>query len=287
MYEERIKVVKDQNKSNMNQLRLSTDEEKRKLINCHVQEMETMREMLNTHAGNEGAVISDLENEVGNLRIEVSKTKAERDAADLYAADMKSYAEKLTMQMRQILHDQEALQLMISKQQQELEKSNSRREQVIQNLLRQAEEERSQRVRGGSDMKNMIEVNLSAMKTMIAQKPERFERNSANSGLIGGDSTPPRSSHGLGHHHTVHSRSQLHSPPIHQTTIHNPNATTLHGFAGVGATPSTGNNYNQNVIPHGSTKKKEAKGGNHDPHNVGYPEAVKDDISAITDCSNF
>lgn len=292
MYEERIKVVQDQNKSAMNQLRLATDEEKRKLINCHVEEMETMREMLNTHAGNEGAVISDLENEVGNLRIELSKAKSERDAADLHAADMKSYAEQLAMQMRQILHDQEALQRMVSQQQQELDKAHSRRVEMIQNLLQREEEERPPQIRGGSDIKQMIDFNLNSMKSMMSQKPARLEKNSVDGGLVGGrgvDMKPPHSPHRHGLHHPVSGQSHLHtSPHIHHTPIRTQN-TSPHGYTG--ATASPGKHQNHHALPTGSTNNKAgAGGGSQDRQRTSYltgSPVVKDDISAITDCSNF
>ena len=292
MYEGRIKMVQDQNKSSMNQLRLSTDEEKRKLINCHVEEIETMREMLNTHAGNEGAVISDLEGEVTNLRLAVSHAKEDRDAAELHAADMKSYAEQLAIQMRHILHEQEALQLMVSQQQQELDKAHSQREQSIQNLLRQEQEERPQRVRGGSDIKQMIESSRSSIKSMLAREPARTER----SATVGNDAgtKPSHTPHGNGRHHTGHDgQTPGHSPPLRYTPVRAHN-TTPRGVAGTGGVTPVSNKNNRLVLPSGSTvdniNKGVVGGGSHGHHRNNYfagSPAIKDDISAITDCSNF
>ena len=106
MYEERIKMLQDQNKAAINQVRISSDEEKRKLVNCHVEEMEAMREMRNSHAGNDAGVIAELEAEISGLRVSLTSAKAERDAANVHAADMKVYADGLALQMKQLLQDQ-------------------------------------------------------------------------------------------------------------------------------------------------------------------------------------
>ena len=263
MYEERIQQVQDQNKVALNQVRLTTDEETRKLVNCHVAEMEAMREMLNSHAGNEGAVISDLESEVAQLRLAMADAKAERDIADLHASDMKSYAEELTMQMRQVLRDQEALQLMVSQQQQELDKAHSRREQLIQNLLRQEQDERPVRARRGSDIRQLIESGRTSMESMLAREPTRMEA----ADVIGG-TKPPHTPHGG--HHTSH----VH-PPHHHTSplrTHSPHR---------GATPPS----NHLITPTGSGDK-----GSHSHQRnyfAGTPAPIKDDISAITENSNY
>lgn len=173
MYEERIKMIQDQHKAAINQVRLSTDEDKRKLVNCHVEEMETMRGMINSHAGNDAGVIHDLEEEISQLRASAAGAKAERDSSNIHAADMKNYADELSLQMRQLLRDQEALQLLVSQQQQELDKAHSRREQLIQNLLRQEQEERPNRVRRGTEIKSLIESGRTTMETLLAREPTK------------------------------------------------------------------------------------------------------------------
>ncbi|CAB9506593.1 expressed unknown protein [Seminavis robusta] len=171
MYEERIKMLQDQHKAAVNQVKISSDEDKRKLVNCHVEEMEAMREMINSHAGNDAGVISDLEAEISGLGAALTTAKAERDAANLLAADTKSYADDLALQMKQLLQDQEALQLMVTQQQQELDKAHSRREQLIQNLLRQEQDERPTRSRRGSEIKQLIESGRTNMETALAREP--------------------------------------------------------------------------------------------------------------------
>jgi ankyrin repeat protein len=170
MYEERIQMLQDQNKAAVNQVRIASDEEKRKLVNCHVEEMEAMRDMLNSHVGNDAGVISDLESEISQLRVSLMGAKAERDAASLHATDMKSYADELALQMKQLLRDQDALQLMVSQHQLELEKAHTRREQLIQNLLRQEQDERPTRSRRGSEIKQLIESGRSNMETLLARE---------------------------------------------------------------------------------------------------------------------
>jgi hypothetical protein len=171
MYEERLKILQDQSKAAVNQVRIATDEEKRKLVNCHVEEMEAMRDMLNSHAGNDVGVISDLESEISQLRASLMGAKAERDAANLHAVDMKSYADDLVLQMKQLLRDQDALQLMVSQQQLELEKTHTRREQLIQNLLRQEQDERPTRSRRAIEIKQLLESGRSNMENLLAREP--------------------------------------------------------------------------------------------------------------------
>jgi ankyrin repeat protein/phage baseplate assembly protein W len=171
MYEERIRMLQEKNKAALNHVRISTDEEKRKLVNCHMEEMETMRQMLNSNAGNGGLLIADLESEVNQLRSEIADAKAERDAANMHANELKTFADDLLAQMRQVLQDQEALQLMVSQQQQELDKAHTRRDQLIQSLLRHEQDERPSRVRRGTEIKQLIDSSRTSLHTLLAREP--------------------------------------------------------------------------------------------------------------------
>lgn len=243
MYEDRIKTLQDQHRSDVNQLRISHDEERRRLINVHMEEMETMRNMLNSHGGGDPHMIADLESEMNQLRTELANAKEEKDSANLHLTDVKSYADDLALQLRRLLQDQETLQLMVSQQQTELDKAQTRREQLIQNLLRQEQEERPTRVRRGTEIKELISTGRSSMQSLLAREPVK--------------SSPAKPS--PHHHHHHHTSSRLRAT----------------GHPAVTATPPS-------PSPHEKS-----------PHNTYFTTtgpsttAIKDDISAITENSNF
>jgi len=261
MYEDRIKMLQDQNKAALNQVRITSDEEKRKLVNVHVEEMEAMREMINTSGGADGAVYSDLEGEINQLRTALMSAKAERDSSNVHAADMKAHADEMALQMRQVLRDHETLQLMVSQQQLELDKAHTRREQLIQNLLRQEQDEKPTRVRRGSEIKQLLESGKERMDVMLQRDMSRLTTT--------GVGTSTHLAHHTHTHSPLHNHSLTHTPTTHHTAHHSP----------------------LNHTPRPRVPISSADKGSHPPlpqntYYTGSP-VVKDDISAITENSNF
>ena len=261
MYEERIDNMKQEHRVQLDEAQRTSEEVELVHTTRHNQELDELRDLLSREVSN-GQRVPELEHQVSTLKESLEQANQEMDMLRSVLHDQKGYEVDLRDHIRKILADQQALSDFVAQQQEQLEEAHEMREQILRTMMQKENDtwHKSSRLLNLEIAQVTESLRLRTESLLSAQGMTTMNISSTDQMLGGGRG--------------------IHRVPS------NPGATSRDDqeVQEILNAQASGK-----VNPQGVSSSKESNGdgGGWGAHQHGHDHAHDDDISAITENSNF
>lgn len=142
LHDERIAGMHESHQSNLNHVEQAAEEAQHALAEHHAEEVNELRLMIDSQVNQDRALSDALEKEIAHLQVALQERRGESDTTGLRNKILEGENENLRDLLNAIREHHVKLQEMLTQQQEGIEASRSIRNQLVQTLMRQDDDDR-------------------------------------------------------------------------------------------------------------------------------------------------
>jgi hypothetical protein len=272
VYEERLINLGQDHNQELDEMKRQSESAKLQIRKECTAEMDELRDLLARQV-QKGQKAMDMELDVAELKDSLAHTQEQEQTLREWVRKHQNYAQTLQEQMTKILQDQAALQACCRQQSEELEESRQVRQQLLRTLLQKEDSFPSLENRTSNEMLQVSESIRLRMENLLLQAPPSLLLNSTSLEEHDQDQQQQHQRHGRKQQHDV-----VRGDQVHAIEIINDDEELL-----LGEERDRHHRHHRHHHRHYEEEKK----GEWEPHHEQEEDEVDDDISAITEISQF